>query len=167
MNNYSKKFFNEMKQRRVYSGEKTASWLFEERLAKQKRSDTGRFLHLSIKENRKGMKSCIWFQYPYNGFYWHSKDAVWVRKIGEKLRIKRGITLPRGLAAIGKGVKRKYVERLKAVKFCGISVNVPADSGSCLDSWYRDWLSPRGGASKAQKHLFIKNWGNKSTWSVV
>ena len=135
--------------------------LFDHRHREQRRSDTGRLLWCSVKKFKDGTKNCIWFQFPYNGFYWHSKGPEWVRKIGCRLEpaFNDG-------EAVGKGIPEGYFDEFSEVDWYGQQWKIPTNYGTCLDFYYPKWLIPAGGCSKSQYILAVGKWKDKQTWQV-
>jgi hypothetical protein len=51
-------------------------------------------------------------------------------------------------------------------KFCGKEYMFPLLYGSILDLWYREWKTPKKGASSEQMVLVVKKWKDESTWRM-
>jgi hypothetical protein len=135
--------------------------LFEHRHREQRRSDTGRLLWCSVKKFKSGMKNCIWFQFPHNGFYWHSKGPDWVKKIGGRLEpaFNSG-------EAVAKGIPAGYFDEFSEVDWYGQPWKIPTSYGTCLDFYYPKWLVPAGGCSHSQYILTVDKWKNEQTWQI-
>ena len=135
--------------------------LFEHRHREWRRTDTGRLLWCSVKKFKSGTKNCIWFQFPHNGFYWHSKGGDWVSKIGAKLTpvVQTG-------EAIAKGVPQHWFDELVEVDWYGQRWKIPMAYGTCLDFYYPKWLVPGKGASKSPYCLVVDKWKNRDSWKI-
>lgn len=157
-------FLEELNKRRVYPGENKKSWLYEDRKSKQKRPDNGRPLHISLREQRGGVRTCIWFQFPWRNYYWHSKAHIWVNKIGKKKKLPLNYDR---VKAIIKGVPYEYFNKLMEVDFLGDKYNIPQMYGSCLDFWYPDFMTPRKGSSKSCVLGIINDWEDVDNWSLM
>ena len=138
--------------------------LFAARHRERRRSDNGRLLWCSVKREKNGMKTCIWFQQLYKGFYWHSKGRLWTEKIGPRLIP----VVDSGCEAIGKGIKRSLLERLVTVDWYGDKTwKIPFNYGACLDFWYPNWATPVvGGASASSYILVVGSWKKPETWKL-
>lgn len=138
--------------------------LFTARHRERRRGDTGRLLWCSVKREKGGMKTCIWFQQRYRGFYWHSKGRIWTQKIG----LKMYPMVPSFCEAVGKGIPEHMLEELITVDWYGDKTwKIPARFGECLDFWYPAWPIPRvGGASKSEYILVIESWKNPENWHI-
>lgn len=149
--------------------------LFEARKRISYRKDNNRLVWLSLKANPGWgcWKSCLWSQFKYKNFLWHTKDGIsqggltfqtWLAKVGRK----RGLPITDKTDAVAKGIPYKFFENLIDVEFMGNTYKVPYMYGSCLDFWYPNWSFPvKHCASKAQKHLIVERWDNPKTWKVV
>ena len=149
----------------MFFNELNDAGLFAERRRRRCRSDNNRILWMSLKSEVDGCKSCIWFQYFWHGYMWHSKGRRWTTKIGKR----RGWDLDyENTEAIAKGVPAKYMEGgFVQREFYGHKYNVPLQYGSLLDVWYPFWLIPKkGGASSAHVYCAIGEWGDESTWKM-
>ncbi len=142
-----------------------AEGMFEYRRRRKIRPDTGRYLWMSLKSELGGCKSCIWFQWPWNGYYWHTKGNRWVTKIGRKRKLDIDF---KNTAAITKGVPIGYLSKLSTKKLYGERYNIPYMYGSCLSYWYGDFMTPReGGASSCEMLTIIGKWSDESTWKML
>lgn len=137
--------------------------LFEERHKEKRRPDTGRLLWCSVKRFKAGMKTCIWFQHPWNGFYWHSKGRNWISKIGHRLNPP----IMSGIEAIGKGIFEDYFDDLVEVDWYHVPWKVPFKYGKCLDFYYPNWSTPKkGGASESEYLWIVPDWNKQDTWYI-
>jgi hypothetical protein len=143
--------------------------MFEYRRKMEKRTDNGRLLWLSLKSsNRHGhgiypgsAKSCIWFFFRYRGFYFHSKGRAWITKLGPKLHVSEDHE------AIGKGVGEHLFSNFIERDFCGQKYMIPAMYGTLCDLWYRNWKTPKGGASREEMVIVIQKWEDEETWRLI
>lgn len=133
-----------------------------------KRDDNGKMLWFSVGYknplSEQGVKSCNWFFYSWNGFWWHSKGGRWVnpRKMNQA---KVGYNLSD--AAIGLGQLAGTIGSLVSVDFNGIRVNIPNNPGACCDHWYPGW-SPNGdGASAHRFVMVVKSWADENSWRMA
>jgi len=155
-----------VEQEYAFYRELDAEGLFENRRRRRTRDDTGRILWLSLKTETEGCKSCIWFQWPWNGFVWHSKGGRWVSKIGRRKALDIDYEKTK---AIAKGIPQDalicdMVER----EFYGVKYNVPVNYGTALDYWYPNWYVPKqGGSSTAEYYLIVEDWSDESKWRMI
>lgn len=158
-------FYKFLNMKRVFPGEKDPVWLFEYRRSMQYRKDTGRPVHISLKSERNGTKCCIWYQYAWNGFYWHSKSGNWLGKIGLRL----GLIQSKAQAeAIAKGIPEHLFAEMIPIDFEGYRYNIPLWYGTCLDYWYPGWAIPKAkGASKCEYLCIIPKWSDPKHWKMV
>lgn len=160
-----------LEQEKKFYEELDNSGLFNSRRRRRARPN-GRLLWLSTRElpnkgvdlEDAGVKCCIWFQYFWKGYMWHSKGHRWIEKIG----MRRNLPIDYDNAkAIAKGIPEIFCRKLITKEFYGEKFNVPSMYGSCLDAWYPDWLTPRGGSSKCEIIKIINDWNNDHTWKIV
>lgn len=145
--------------------------LFHARRQEARREDTGRLLWISLKEDKKGTKSCIWFWYPWQKHYWHSKGRDWVRDA--KFPVSKFQYNPDS-EALMKGIPAKFVEKTTPVeellgfKYLGRDFRVPRDYGSCLDIYYPGWLQEKPGETSERRIVAeVPKWADQSTWRVI
>lgn len=128
------------------------------------RKPDGEIIWFSLKEKKHGARCCNWFSFVFKGYLWHSKGKKWINN--EKFDIKK-FNYDVSYAAIAKGTPAKFYEKFMEISFEGMKFNVPATTGSLLDLWYPGWSIPRkGGASKKDTVLIIKNWDNQKSWRI-
>lgn len=109
---------------------------------------TGRYFWFSVRmyPEKECFKMCTWFNFIHKGYSWHCK----------------------GVLALVKGLPAQYLEVGPIVKFMDSYVHIPRWAGSCLDSWYRDWNTPRSGGNSSKYVLMrVKDWSNPDTWKIV
>ena len=145
--------------------------LFSSRHAQARREDTGRLLWISLKAEKKGTKSCIWFWYPWQKYYWHSKGRDWVRDA--KFPVSKFQYSPDS-EALMKGIPAKFVEKTICVeeilgfKYLGRDFRISRDYGSCLDIYYPGWLQERPGETSERRIVAeVPKWADQSTWRVI
>lgn len=147
----------------------TNKGLFEARARAARRSDTNRFLWLSLKWDLNRNKNCIWFMFPWKRYLYHCKGGRWLKKIGYKPEVKK--MLPTDLEnyeTIMKGNTLRYFDRMEEVKFYGTTMNIPWMSRSILDEYYPNWAVPKAGGSSARfRTVLIKKWEDEKTWIVL
>lgn len=121
------------------------------------RSEGGSIFWFSAKSGPTETKCCNWFMFEWNGYMWHSKGPLSQRN--------SGVT---GKAAwFAKGAKVEYFRDLVPIEFLGIKVNVPKMTGSLLDFWYPNWLTPvYEGASCNDIVCSMDKYEDKSTWRM-
>jgi hypothetical protein len=132
-----------------------------------KREDTGKMLWFSVGYKNQmaenGTKSCNWFFYSWNGYWWHSKGGKWVnpRKINEKVGYSMSDQ------AIALGLPTNCINSLTEVDFGGINVKIPTTPGSCLDVWYPGW-NPKGEGASAHRNIqVVGKWDDENTWRMA
>ena len=124
-----------------------------------------RFTWLSLRHKHAGVKSCNWFFYKWNGFYWHSKGGRWVSQ--SKFDKHLFPYLPSD-DAIAKGIPQDYLSSFTETMFHGVKVQFPTKIGHCADFWYPGWWLPKtGGSSKKQIICIVRKWEDKNTWKIV
>jgi len=138
--------------------------LFDARHKEVRRSDTNRILWVSVKREKQGMKTCIWFQQRWNGYYWHSKGKNWVWKIGKNLNPP----LDQNHTAVGKGIPESYFDTLVSINWYGQDDwKIPMNFGRCLDFYYPNWYFPKKGGSSASSYILdVPSWKDKSGWKI-
>jgi len=129
------------------------------------RGDTGMPLWFSLGPknpvSQSGVKCCQWFWFKHDGYWWHSKNKLW---IDPKKFNPHKTTYTNKDDAIAKGIPEFCLNKLVGIKFKGIDVKIPDGIGSCLDSWYPSWMSPAEGASAHEHILVVGDWTDKNTW---
>lgn len=136
--------------------------LFRARHKEARRRDNGRLLWCSLKQRKGGMKTCNWFQFLYDGMYWHSKGRNWVRKIGMRLNP----TVDQSIQAIGKGTPKHLFKHLITIKFYEMDWKIPLAFGEWLTFMYDDFMTPRrGGASRSPYILLVPDWNKPEKWT--
>ena len=106
--------------------------------------------------NGVGVKSCNWFWFMHNGYWWHSKSVKWINR--ESLH-KGNIT--------AKGIPCSVFNgELREVEFGGNRINVPLNIGKCLDWWYPEWIFRKQCSSAPSAVLVIKKQEDKKTWYI-
>lgn len=140
--------------------------MFEARRRRRTRDDNGRILWLSLKSEHGGCKSCIWFQFPWNGFVWHSKGKRWVNKIGRRKQLDIDFDKAQ---AIAKGIPQEcLICEMIEKEFYGEKYHVPINYGTALDYWYNGWQVPReGGSSTADYYLVVYDWAKEREWQMI
>ena len=129
-------------------------------LRQERRDDDNSLLWFSIKEHK--VKSCNWFQFEFGDLMIHGKGPGWMTE--GKFPTSKWSRKP-SEKAIMKAVPKKYFWPLVEINFEGILFNVPLQSGSLIDCWYPRWHEPKkGGASKKDCVVIIKDWSRKETW---
>ena len=124
-----------------------------------------RFTWISLKHKLGGVKSCNWFMFKWNGYYWHSKGGRWVSQAKFDKHIFPYVPSD---DAIMKGMPADYLGKYVKTVFNGVEVQFPARVGHCVDFWYPGWWLPKtGGSSKKQIICVVRNWKDKNTWKVV
>lgn len=112
--------------------------LFEYRRETGRKSD-GRYFWVSIRGKPAGQcyKCCHWFFWSEKGYTWHCK----------------------GKGALVKGIPEGVLEIGPEIEYMGVKIHVPKKTGSALDFWYPDWLTPRAGGNSSKKTLMrIDDW---------
>ena len=142
--------------------------MFEYRRRRKMRYDNNRLLWISMKSvhpEQEGVKSCCWFWYPWNGYYWHSKGNRWVTKIGRR----RNLPIDHdNTQAIAKGIPQECFDGFMKIKFYGTKYNIPRHYGKCLSYWYGDFMTPRkGGASTTEMLQIVGDWKDEHTWTMM
>jgi hypothetical protein len=150
----------------AFHAELEKAGLFEARRRRRVRGDNGRILWMSLKMEHDGCKSCIWFQWPWEGFVWHSKGKRWVTKIARRKQLSIDYDKT---AAIAKGIPANVIVcDMVQKEFYGEKYNVPLNYMSCLDYWYPNWIVPKkGGSSMAEYYLAIGKWEDETTWKFI
>jgi len=128
----------------AYIDEIRKSGLFKYRDRSNRNPVTNKHFWASCKNHPDGYKCCHWFMFEHKGYVWHHK--------GQGARIK--------------GIPSLYLQQGGEVEFLGQKVHIPKNTGSCLDWWYPDWLTPRAGGSSFGIDLIVKDWSNKSQWQI-
>jgi len=125
-----------------------------------------RFNWLSLRHKHHGVKSCNWFFYKWNGFYWHSKGGQWVT--ARKFDPGKFAYKPDDVA-MAKGIPARFIKPLVETDFHGVRVQFPLQAATCADYWYPGWWLPKTkrGASRKTAVCAIKDWGNKKTWRTT
>ena len=119
-----------------------------------------------------GVKSCIWFFFPWRRWLWHCKGGRWLTKIGNKTELQKHLPndlfMPGKYMSIMKGNTLSCFDKLIPKKFIGGTFNVPIGYGQLLDEFYPNWSVPKvGGASSRHRIVLIGDWANESTWKFV
>lgn len=165
-------YFNLLKENELfYAREKEAFRLdeggYDTSLLKSRKSTgskPGRLAWFSLRKRHNYPKVCHWLMFPWNGYYWHTKSGAWVKD--KKFAVNKW-NYDGNTCAIMKGIPEQYISKLVSTEFYGLKINIPLNTGSCLDFYYPGWLVPRvGGASAKKIACFVKNWHDKSTWKV-
>ena len=154
-----------IKQEYQFFDELNRAVLFAARRRRRCRSDNNRILWMSLKSEADGCKSCIWFQWEWKGYAWHSKGRRWNAKIGKRRNWELDYE---NVEAIAKGIPKEFIfcDFVKK-KLNGEYYNIPINYGSALDHWYSGWLIPhKGGASTADIHCISGDWSNEETWKL-
>ena len=128
-------------------------------------NDLVRFTWMSFRKRTGRSKFCNWFWFPWNGYMWHTKAGKWVtpRKFDPHV-----INYEKGDDGIMLGIPQEYLDGFSEVKFRGLTLQVPKNTGSCLDFWYPGWLVPKqGGASNRKIICIVKNWLDTRTWRTM
>ena len=146
--------------------------LFKYRRKIEQRPDTHKMLWMSAKREiePKGVKSCIWFMFPWHGYMFHCKGSPWLWKIGQGKRIMREISQAgiKGVTTFAKGNSQKWFEPLRKIRFAGAEYNIPHYPGALLDELYPGWAIPRqGGASSQHVVIAIRKWTDEKTWLAI
>jgi hypothetical protein len=124
-----------------------------------------RFTWLSLKHQVHGVKSCNWFMFKWNGYYWHSKGGKWVSQSKFDKYLYPWCPTDE---AIMKGIPQDYLGKYVPTTFNGVNVQFPARIGHCADFWYPGWWLPKsGGASKKNIICIVKKWNDRNTWKIV
>ena len=150
-------------QERLFYDTLVAYDMFKHRERVKRRSDTGRLVWTSLKRFKEGMKTCIWYQFRWNGMYWHTKGSDWTKKLGTPM----GLDVSK-YSALAKGIPESYFYPLQKITWYGQDDwKIPTNCGHALDFMYPDWLFPKkGGASASSYILSIPNWSETKGWSV-
>lgn len=122
---------------------------------------SGELLWFSAKKGEKTTKSCNWFFEEWDDMLWHTKGKAWVSEehFPRKLRYKPDDE------AVMLGAPTKYFG-LQAIRFEGITLNMPNMPGTLCDLYYPDWFTPQEGGTSAQVYIArVGRWDDKSTWS--
>lgn len=137
--------------------------LFEKRHKERRRHDTERLVWCSLKKFKNGMKTCIWFQQRWNGFYWHSKAKGWVGKIGRRL----DPPIPSHYEGLSKGIPEEFFDKLVEIDWYHVPWKIPLDYGKCLDFYYPNWSVPKkGGASSTDYWWIVPSWRKPKEWYI-
>jgi hypothetical protein len=137
--------------------------LFAHRHKERRRHDTGRLLWCSLKKFKNGMKTCLWFQQRWNGFYWHAKGKVWVSKIGRRLNPP----IPGTYDSVGKGIPEDYFDGLTEIDWYHVPWKVPTSYGKCLDFYYPNWSVPKKGCASESPYLWVvPKWKFPKKWFI-
>jgi hypothetical protein len=137
--------------------------LFEHRHKECRRHDTGRIMWCSLKKFKKGMKTCIWFQQRWKGYYWHCKGRNWVSKIGRRL----DPPIPRDYENLGKGIPEKLFDSLVEIDWYHVPWKIPMNYGKCLDFYYPNWSVPKKGIASESEYLWIvPRWRVPEKWHI-
>lgn len=128
-------------------------------------SDKIRLTWFSLRKRYNYPKFCHWFVFPWNGYYWHTKAGAWVKD--EKFKIDKWKYDINNTCAIMKGIPQNYLDKLTKINFYGININIPLNTGTCLDFYYPGWLITKTTGSSSKKIIcLIKNWQNQNSWKV-
>ena len=74
----------------------------------------------------------------------------------------------KGAQAVMLGAPSAHFDKLIEIDFAGLPVNVPLNSGTLLDFWYRGWYQPRKGGASGKKIVGIVNrWADPGTWKIL
>lgn len=133
------------------------------------RNDTSRYLWLSLGEKNvyqaQGCKSCNWFCFEHNNYLWHTKGGLW---ISQKKFDMSQFNYQKTDQAVCKGLPASYFKEWTKQQFHGITINVPARTGSCCDYWYPGWFLRKNGATSRKRCVMvIGKWRDKKTWRMV
>jgi phosphorylcholine metabolism protein LicD len=134
----------------------------------EKRTDTDRYTWFSLRKRHNHAKFCHWFWQKHAGFYWHTKAGRWVEDGKHKFgAANHDLVLDPTAAAIMKGIPEGCFDELVSVDFLGVRIRIPAQYGTCLDTWYPGWLLPM--RSKSSKRILcqVGKWAKIDTWKVV
>lgn len=145
-----------------------AARLFEYRERVSHRPDTNRLLWLSLRAELEGIKSCLWFMWPYDDCLWHSKGTDWAESIGSRPRVRRAIGATTEIQAVAKGNTLRCFNRLLPATFLGVDVRIPESSGELLDEEYPLWATPKVGCSSEEMRLMaIQRWTEPASWMQI
>ena len=123
-----------------------------------------RFAWLSLKHMHGGVKSCNWFFFKWNGFYWHTKGGKWVNTTKFN---KYDVPFVPTDDAIMKGIPQDYLGEYVDTPFHNITVPFPAKIGHCADFWYPGWSINKGGKSSKEVLCVVRRWEDQKTWKVI
>lgn len=124
-----------------------------------------RLTWFSLRKRHNYPKFCHWLMFPWNGYYWHTKAGAWVKD--RKFKVDKWKYDINDTSAIMKGVPEYYLRELITTNFYGINVNIPLNTGTCLDNYYPGWLTPKTkGASSKKIICLIKDWQNLRSWKI-
>ena len=165
------KYFNSLQKSEFFYARERASYRrdkngFNANLLNMKKPIGNKNIRLtwfSLRKRHNYPKFCHWLMFPWNGYYWHTKAGAWVKDRKFPMDKWKYDTDTR---AIMKGVPQYYLDDLIQVNFYGIKINIPLNTGTCLDHYYPGWLMPKRGASAKKIVCFVKKWSSPKTWKV-
>lgn len=145
--------------------------MFAYRRKQRMRTDSERAIWWSLKSERQGTKSCIWFVFPWGNHIYHSKGHRWIRKIGHNPIVYKNLPMSVKLAhcsAFAKGNCKSCFDELIRIKWLGGKFRIPIGYGTLLDEYYPNWAIPKvGGASARNRLVLIQSWKDQSSWLVI
>jgi hypothetical protein len=93
-------------------------------------------------------KCCHWFWFSHGGFLWHHKG------------------MNDGMQSLIKAIPENILEVGKEINYMGTTIHTPKKIGECLDYWYPDWATSRGGNSQTSALMDVADWADKKSWKI-